>query len=79
MAIKRDLLEAVVQENPTPETFERWLVEPCQAAGAASGPVRAMALDAYADWRLAEASRSLQTRPDQGAPSDDVQPGGCGG
>ena len=27
MAIKRDLLERAVQENPEPETFERWLME----------------------------------------------------
>jgi hypothetical protein len=76
MAIKRDLLESVAQENPAPEIFERWLMERCQAAGVASGPVRAMALDVYAEWRLAEASRSFQTWLEQGAPSDDAQPGG---
>jgi hypothetical protein len=76
MAIKRNLLESVVQENPTPETFERWLVERCQAAGAASGPVRAMAQDVLAEWRLTEASLSFRDWLDQGAPSDDAQPGG---
>jgi hypothetical protein len=75
MAIKRDLLESVAQENPAPEAFERWLMERCHAAGTASGPVRAMALDVYAEWRLAEASRSFQTWLDQGAPSDDAQRG----
>jgi hypothetical protein len=50
-------------------------MERCQAAGVASGPVRAMALDVYAEWRLAEASRSFQAWLDQGAPSDDAQPG----
>jgi hypothetical protein len=76
MAIKRDLLESVAQENPAPEAFERWLMERCQAAGVASGPVRAMALDVYAEWQLAEASRSFQTWLEQGAPSDDAQPSG---
>jgi hypothetical protein len=76
MAIKRDLLESVAPENPAPEAFERWLMERCQAAGVASGPVRAMALDVYAEWRLAEASRSFQTWLEQGAPSDDAQPDG---
>jgi hypothetical protein len=76
MAIKRDLLEAVTQENPAPEGFERWLLERCRAAGAASGPLRAMALDVYAEWRLAEASRTFRDWLDQGAPSDDAQPGG---
>jgi hypothetical protein len=38
-----------------------------------------MALDVYAEWRLAEASSSFQTWLDQGAPSDDAQPDGWGG
>jgi hypothetical protein len=70
---KRDLLESVVQENLAPEAFERWLLERCQAAGAASGPVCVMALDVHAEWRLAEASRSFQTWLEQGVPSDDAQ------
>jgi len=73
MAIKRDLLEAVAQENPAPAAFECWLMERCQAAGAARGPVRAMALDVYAEWRLAEASNAFQAWLEQGAPSDDAQ------
>jgi hypothetical protein len=73
MAIKRDLLESVARENPAPEAFEHWLMARCQAAGAASGPVRAMALDVYAEWRLAEASSSFHTWLEQGAPSDDAQ------
>jgi len=47
-----------------------------QTAGAASGPVRAMALDVYAEWRLAEASRSFHTWLEPGALSDDAQPDG---
>jgi hypothetical protein len=76
MAIKRHLLERAMQENPEPEAFEHWLLQHCLATGAASGPVRAMAQDMFAEWRLAEASRSFREWLDQGAPSDDAQPGG---
>jgi hypothetical protein len=38
--------------------------------------VRAMALEVYAEWRLAEASRSFHAWLEQGAPSDDAQPSG---
>ena len=73
IALKHDLIEGVVQEDPAPENFERWLMERCQAAGTSSGPVRAMALDLYDEWRLAEASGSFRSWLDQGAPSDDAQ------
>jgi hypothetical protein len=73
MAIKRDLLELAVRENPEPETFEGWLAERCLEAGTASGSVRAMAQDIFAEWRLAVASRSFGEWLAQGAPSDDAQ------
>jgi hypothetical protein len=73
MAIKRDLLERVVQENPTSESFEHWLMERCRDVGAANGPVRAMAQEVFAEWRLADASGPFREWLDQGAPSDDAQ------
>jgi hypothetical protein len=76
MAIKRELLESVALANPAPEAFEGWLMAHCQAAGVSSGPLRAMALDIYAEWQLAAASRSFQTWLAQGAPSDDTKPDG---
>ena len=76
MVIKRDLLERAMQENPEPEAFEHWLLQHCLATGAASGPVRAMAQDVFAEWRLAEASLSFRGWLEQGAPSDDAQPRG---
>jgi hypothetical protein len=76
MAIKRDLLESTMQEDPEPQGFEQWLLKHCLAAGAGSGPVRAMAQDVLAEWRLAEASLAFRDWLDQGAPSDDAQPGG---
>jgi hypothetical protein len=73
MGIKRDLLERAVQENPEPETFERWLMERCWGVGIASGPTRAMAQEVFAEWRLAQASGSFREWLDQGAPSDDAE------
>jgi hypothetical protein len=75
MAIKRDLLERAVEENPAPERFEHWLMERCRDVGAASGPVRAMAQEVFAEWRLADASGAFRDWLDQGAPSDDAQKG----
>jgi hypothetical protein len=73
MAIKRELLERTVRENPAPESFEGWLMECCRDVGAASGPVLAMAQEVFAEWRLADASGSFREWLDQGAPSDDAQ------
>jgi len=72
MALKRDLLEGTVREDPQPEVFERWLLERCFAAGSANGPLRAMAQDVLAEWRLAEVAPSFREWLDQGAPSDDA-------
>jgi len=72
MALKRGLLERAVRDDPEPEAFERWLLERCLAAGNASGPLRAMAQDMLAEWRLAEASPSFREWLNQGAPSDDA-------
>jgi hypothetical protein len=77
MAIKRDLLERAAQENPAPECFEHWLMERCRDVGAASGPVRAMAQEVFAEWRLADASGAFRDWLDQGAPSDDAQRDGA--
>jgi hypothetical protein len=73
MAIKRDLLERAVRDNPAPEQFEHWLMERCLDIGVASGSVRAMAQEVFAEWRLADASGSFRDWLDQGAPSDDAQ------
>jgi hypothetical protein len=55
MAIKRDLLERAVADDPAPAAFEGWLLERCAAAPASVSPgaVRAMALEIFREWRLA--------------------------
>jgi hypothetical protein len=71
MAIKRELLEGTVRDDPGPEAFEGWLLERCLAV-AESGPTRAMALEILAEWRLAEAPGTFRAWLTQGAPSDDA-------
>jgi hypothetical protein len=84
MAIKRSLLEETVRNDPDRDDFEGWLLERCLstddparghgdgAVSAPSGPVRAMALDLLAEWRLVQTSGAFQRWLDQGAPSDDA-------
>ena len=72
LTLKRDLLEGAVHDDPEPAAFERWLLERCQASGIADGPMRAMALEVLAEWRLAAASQPFRHWLAQGAPSDDA-------
>ncbi|GBD32423.1 MAG: hypothetical protein KatS3mg081_1836 [Gemmatimonadales bacterium] len=71
LAIKRELLEAAVKEDPDPERFEAWLWERCLKTEAA-GPVRAMAQSVLAEWRLALESEGFRSWLASGAPSDDA-------
>ena len=86
MAIKRRLLEDAVGEDPDAEAFEQWLLERTLAAGtgdvmaygapfAASGPVRAMALELLAEWRLAQVPGAFRDWLCHGVPSDDRMEG----
>lgn len=72
MTIKRNLLEDTVRDDPDPESFEGWLLERSNAGfSMASGPVRAMALEVLAEWRLAQRSAVFRGWLESGAPSDD--------
>lgn len=71
MAIKQQLLEEAVRDDPDPDSFEGWLLSRCAAGGGPDGPVRAMALDILADWRLARSSTEFRSWLEHGAPSDD--------
>lgn len=84
LAVKRTILEEAVRDDPDADAFEGWLLERCQSAGesenhaaagelfAASGPVRAMALEVMAEWRLAAVPGAFRSWLSQGAPSDDA-------
>jgi len=71
MRIKRELLEQIVRDDPEPADFEEWLAERCLDAGIADGPVRAMALSIWDEWRLAAMSTEFRQWLAEGAPSDD--------
>ena len=73
MGIKRTLLEETFRDDPDPDAFEGWLLERCGSAESGpSGPVRAMALDVLAEWRLAQTSGEFRTWLEEGARSDDA-------
>lgn len=71
MAIKRELIEQTVRDDPSADAFEGWLLERCLAV-ADSGPVRAMAIEILAEWRLAAIPGAFRTWLKEGAPSDDA-------
>jgi hypothetical protein len=84
MAIKRRLLEETVRDDPDPDAFEGWLLErSLSPAGPGSGdeefrargPIRAMALEVLAEWRLAELPGAFRSWLTEGAPSDDAERG----
>jgi hypothetical protein len=74
LALKRNILEATVREDPEPEWYEQWLVDRCLTSTEASGPMLAMARDILADWHLAQDSVFFRDWLEHGAPSDDATP-----
>jgi hypothetical protein len=76
LAIKRDLLQRAVRENPNPEAFEEWLLQ-CALACApeSAGAVSAMARAIFEEWRLAHSLNEFKDWLDQGAPSADADEG----
>lgn len=72
MAMKRTLLEETVRQDPDPELYEQWLLGCCLTAGVVSGPMRAMALEVFYEWQLAQTSAVFRSWLEQAAPSDDA-------
>jgi molybdenum cofactor guanylyltransferase len=73
LAVKRDLLERAVEEDPSAEGFEEWLLNypfTCKAPELA-GPSQAMARAVFDEWRLAHSSAEFRRWLQDGAPSDD--------
>jgi hypothetical protein len=71
LQMKRELLEAVVREDPPSGSFEQWLLTRCLAEGPSDGALRAMALSIWEDWRLAMSASEFRAWLMDGAPSDD--------
>ena len=71
LEIKRQLLEEIIRDDPEGDELEEWLVERCRREGAADGPVRAMALVIWDEWRLASTTAAFRRWLEEGAPSAD--------
>jgi hypothetical protein len=74
LSIKRSLLARAVQDDPSPEAFEEWLLNypvKCDTPEW-SGAVSAMARAVLEEWRLAHSLTEFRTWLEQGAPSDDA-------
>jgi len=74
LAVKRALLEQVVEDDPEPEAFEKWLLNypsTCDAPDFA-GSASAMARAVFEDWSLAHSLEEFKVWLDRGAPSEDV-------
>jgi hypothetical protein len=74
LAVKRDLLQRVVDEDPPPQAFEEWLFNyptTCERPELA-GPALAMARAVFEEWRLTYTLRDFKLWLEQGAPSDDA-------
>ena len=75
LAVKRDLLERVIAEDPKPEAFEEWLLNYplTSATPELSGPASAMARAVFEEWRLAHSLGEFRVWLGEGAPSDDAK------
>lgn len=77
LAVKRDLLQRAVEEDPRAEAFEEWLLNyplTCKAAEL-EGPAFAMARAVFEEWRLAQTLSEFRLWLERGAPSDDATDG----
>jgi hypothetical protein len=74
LALKREVLEHVVEDDPDPEMFEGWLLCYVQKSEGkhSAGAVSAMARAVLEEWRLAHSMDDFKTWLDRGAPSDDA-------
>lgn len=74
LGIKRDLLQRAVDEDPSPDAFEEWLLNypsTCTAPEL-TGPAFAMARAVFEEWRLAHTLGQFREWLEEGAPSDDA-------
>lgn len=80
LAIKRELLERIVAEAPTPEALGGWLLGQSliPRPDVSTGAVRAMAMEIFMDYRLAQTSGAFRAWLDAGCPSQDRDRNGDG-
>lgn len=75
LAIKRELLERTVRDDPSPDDFEGWLLNAAQTCNvpASPGAASAMARCIFDEWKLAHSMGEFKTWLEHGAPSDDAK------
>ncbi len=74
LTIKRDLLRRAIEEAPSADAFEGWLLrypESC-ASPELAGPAQAMARAVFEEWRLAHTLGEFRHWLEEGAPSADA-------
>lgn len=71
LAIKRQLLEQAVKEDPPSEAFEEWLLQYTVVSNS-TGAIAAMARAVFEEWRLAHSMNEFKAWLDRGAPSEDA-------
>jgi hypothetical protein len=77
LAIKRQLLQRAVEDDPEPEAFEAWLLDYSQTCNAPelAGATFAMARAVFEEWQLAHSLGEFRLWLERGAPSDDASDG----
>jgi hypothetical protein len=77
LAVKREVLQSVVRDDPEPAGFEGWLLDYVQKKECMHSPgaVSAMARAVLDEWRLAHSMNDFKAWLDRGAPSDDASAG----
>jgi hypothetical protein len=77
LAVKRQVLERVAQEDPDPEMFEGWLLQYAQnnVDAQSAGALSAMARAVFDEWRMAHSMGDFKAWLERGAPSDDADAG----
>jgi hypothetical protein len=73
LALERELAERAVRDDPDPAGFEAWLLQRCDEAGPAAGPLRAVARRLLEQVLLASNSPVFRAWLEAGAPSDDAE------
>ena len=74
LGMKRQMLEAAIDDDPDAEDFEDWLFQRCVAAGPGNGGMRAVALSILEEWRFTADVAGFRAWLAAGAPSDDAAP-----
>jgi hypothetical protein len=74
LAIRRELLERAVRDDPEPDAFEPWLLDHVEASPV-PGAARAIARAVLGEWGLAHHMPSFAIWLEQGAPSEDARAG----